>query len=133
MQVLTVAGRVGRDAELRQTQGGDPVLGFSLAVDNGKDRDGNKRPATWFDCAIWGKRATSLNGFIRKGEAMTVSGRPTARTHEGKVYLGVSVDQFTFQGGAKRDDAPPQSGYGSGGAPTSHDLEDEIPFAPEVR
>lgn len=122
MQVLTVAGRVGRDAELRHRQGGDAVLGFSLAVDNGKDRDGNKRPATWFDCAIWGNRANSLAAHIRKGDALVVTGRPTVRVHEGKAYLGVSVDQLSFMGGGSRDDGPQQPRQ------EAPPLDDEIPF-----
>lgn len=57
MQTLIIAGNVGKDAELRTTQSGEKVLNFSLAVDNGKSKDGTKRDPTWFDCSIWGKRA----------------------------------------------------------------------------
>ena len=60
MMQLTLAGNVGKDAELRQTQGGDSVLSFSLAIDGGKDKNGNKRDSTWFDCSIFGKRADAL-------------------------------------------------------------------------
>ena len=60
MQRLFIAGRVGKDAELRQTQGGDPVLGFTVAVDNGKDK-----PATWYDAAIL-IRAYDAVGFKLK-------------------------------------------------------------------
>lgn len=154
MQKLIIAGTVGRDAELRTTQGGDKVLGFSVAVDNGKDQHGNKRPATWYDCSIWGKRAESLAGYIRKGERMTLEGRPAARAHDGKAYLGLSVSDFTFQGGTQGggqqnsgyDDnqsgqqngaggyggAGYGGGYGAGGRPGG-DMGEEIPFAPEFR
>ena len=73
---LTIAGNVGRDAELRRTKSGDDVLGFSVAVDNGKDKSGNKRPTTWVQCSIWGKRAESLASHIRKGTKLVLSGRP---------------------------------------------------------
>ena len=142
MQQLIIAGTVGRDAELRQTQGGDAVLGFSLAVDNGKDRDGNKRDATWYDCSLWGKRANSLQSHIRKGDKLTVTGRPGAREHNGKVYLQCSVNDLTFMGGGqRRDDGQrdsggydqrDQGGYGAGGRPGG-DIDDEIPFAWEGR
>jgi single-strand DNA-binding protein len=142
MQKLIIAGRVGKDAVLRRTQSGDAVLGFSLAVDNGKDRDGNKRPATWFDCSIWGKRAESLERYIVKGMCLTVEGRPMAREHDGKAYLGCSVQELSFQGGAagsggqSRDDGGygggqdsyggnQSSGYGSGSQSID---DDEIPF-----
>lgn len=145
MQQLIIAGTVGRDAELRQTQGGDAVLSFSLAVDNGKDRDGNKRDATWYDCSLWGKRANSLQSHINKGDKLTVTGRPSAREHNGKVYMQCSVNELTFQGGGQRRDdtgggydrdparqAP--SGYGAGGSPMGGGFdEDAIPFNKEAR
>ena len=130
MQVLTIAGNVGKDAELRQTQGGDPVLNFTVAVDNGKDKSGDRRPSTWFDCSLWGKRGEGLKPYITKGSKIVVTGRPTVRVHEGKAYLGVSVDQVTLMGGGadrqedRGRDAPPQ-----GRDETSRrDLDDEIPF-----
>ena len=141
MELLMIAGTVGRDAELRNTQGGDAVLGFSVAVDQGKDRNGNKRDAKWYDCSVWGKRATALQGHITKGTKLTLTGRPTAREHNGKAYLGISVDQLTFQGGSQRQSGQ-DSGYGAGydaqrpadnggtyGAGGSG-LDDDLPFAP---
>lgn len=125
MQILTIAGTVGKDAVLRTTQGGEPVLNFSLAVDNGKDAQGNKRDATWFDCSIWGKRATSLQNHIAKGSKLTLSGRPTARAHDGKAYLGLTVNELSFQGGGQRQDDEPR---GSQGGSSRNDMDDEIPF-----
>jgi single-strand DNA-binding protein len=128
MQNLMIAGNVGKDAILRRTQGGDPVLGFSLAVDNGKDKDGNKRDATWFDCSVWGKRAESLERHITKGTKLALSGRPTVRAHDGKAYLGISVNELTFMGGGqdRHEDSSGQSQDSGGQSGGSFD--DEIPF-----
>lgn len=136
MQKLIIAGTVGRDAELRQTGQGDPVLGFSLAIDNGKDQQGNKRDATWYDCSIWGKRATALQSYINKGSKLTLIGRPTAREHQGKVYMGISVDDLTFMGGGQQSNQQgggydQGGGYGQGGQPSGggfDDMSDAIPF-----
>jgi len=132
MQILTIAGTVGKDAVLRTTQGGEPVLSFSLAVDNGKDTNGNKRDATWYDCSIWGKRATSLQNHIAKGSKLTLSGRPTARAHDGKAYLGLAVNELSFQGGGQRQDDVDRGGQdsnaGSGYGADGHAMDDEIPF-----
>ncbi len=135
MMQLTLAGNVGKDVVLRQTGGGDSVLSFSLAVDGGKDKNGNKRDSTWFDCSIWGKRAEALQNYITKGSKLVVTGRPTAREYQGKVYLGCAVQELTFMGGGNRDSGgqaqssqgAPAGGY-SGGMP--NDMEDEVPFAP---
>lgn len=101
MQILTIAGNVGKDAKLNTLRDGEKVLNFSIAVDNGKDKDGKARPATWFDCALWGKRADALEQYILKGTKLAVSGRPSAREHEGKVYLGITVNELTFQGSSQ--------------------------------
>lgn len=134
MQILTIAGNVGKDAVLRRQDGRDPVLNFSIAVDNGKDKDGQSRPATWFDCSIWGKRAEALEKHITKGIKLAVSGKPSARAHEGKAYLGITVNDLTFQGGSQggedRGDSRPSGGAKqsqSGGYDPSDDP-DSIPF-----
>lgn len=125
---LTIAGNVGRDAELRRTKSGDEVLGFSVAVDNGKDKSGNKRPATWVKCSVWGKRAISLENYIRKGTKMVLTGRPGVDVYEGNGSLTISVQELTFMGGGEQRDSG-STGYDQ--VPPSSDLDDlgdEIPF-----
>jgi single-strand DNA-binding protein len=122
---LTIAGNVGRDAELRRTKSGDDVLGFSVAVDNGKDKSGNKRPTTWVQCSVWGKRAESLASHIRKGTKLVLSGRPGVNVYEGTGSLTISVQDLTFMGGGEQRDNG-ATGYDQ--APALSDLDDEIPF-----
>ena len=132
MQLLIIAGTIGRDAEIRHTQNGDAVAGFSVAVDNGKDKNGNKRDATWFDCSLWGKRGESLGPYLTKGTRVSITGRPSAREHNGKVYLQCNVNELTLLGGGqdRKPDTPPAGdGYDAGG----QGFEDEVPFAPEWR
>ena len=137
MQVLIISGRVGRDAKLRQTSG-DDVLNFSLAVSNGKDRDGNEREATWYDCALWGKRAAALQRNTTRGLSLTLQGRPTSRVYEGKSYLGITVNELTFMGkageggGSRRergdDDGGERSAPPKASQKRAAELDDEIPF-----
>jgi len=105
---MTIAGTVGKYAVLRKTNNGDAVLGFSIAVDNGKDKNGNKRETTWVHCSIWGKRAESLEQYITKAKKMVLTGRPSVSVYEGKGSLTLSVNDFTFMGGGDRDEAPRQ-------------------------
>ena len=69
--ITVAAGRVGRDAELRFTPSGDPVLGFSLATDRGW---GDNKRTVWFNCSLWGERAEKLARYITKGTALLVEG-----------------------------------------------------------
>ena len=108
MNNITIAGNIGKDAEVRSTPNGDRVAGWSVAVNEGKDR------TTWFSCSLWGDRAEKLAPFIRKGDRIAVSGSVSARAHDGKAYLEVRVSQVTFLS-SKREDYRPG-------------LDDEIPF-----
>ena len=128
MQMLHIAGNVGKDATLKSLQNGDKVLSFSVACDNGKDKD-----ATWYDCSVWGKRAESLERYILKGTKLALCGRPSVRVHEGKAYLGLSVSELTFQGGNQsRDEGGRQSSNSSAKPAQSagyrDDDPDSIPF-----
>lgn len=125
MKQITIAGGLTRDATLRRTQNGDPILGFSVGVSEGRDK-----PSTYFDCSLFGKRGEALEQYLRKGAKVTAIGDLSTREHEGKTYLQVRVDQITLQGGGQRDDATrgEQQG-GSAPAGSRDDLDDyEIPF-----
>ena len=124
---ITVAGNVGRDAQLRRTQGGDPVLGFSVAVDMGKDKNGNKRDAVWVNCSIWGRRAESLETYITKGTKLVLTGRPGVNIYEGKGSLTLSVSDLTFMGGSQQQRSDEDRG-GYDEPPPRDDLDDDIPF-----
>lgn len=124
---MTVAGNVGRDAQLRRTQGGDPVLGFSVAVDMGKDKNGNKRDAVWVNCSIWGKRAESLETYITKGTKLVLTGRPGVNIYEGKGSLTLSVNDLTFMGRSQQQRSDDDRG-GYDDPPPRDDLDSDIPF-----
>ena len=130
MQILHIAGNVGNVKDLKEV-GGDKVLNFSLAVDNGKDKNGEKREATWYDCALWGKRAEALAPHITKGSKLALSGKTGARAHEGKAYLSLTVNELTFMGGGgERQESRQETGGGGGstGFKETYDLSDDIPF-----
>ena len=130
MKCITIAGRVGKDAVTRTTQGGDSVTGFPVAVDDGW---GDKKRTIWFDVSVWGKRGSAIAGMLTKGKQLTVSGDLSTREHEGKTYLTIRAHDVTLQGGGDRQDtsySQPASGQAAGGY---DDLGDDLPFAPEWR
>lgn len=132
MKAIVIAGRLGKDSQLRRTQAGEPVLSFTVAVDDGY---GDTKKTLWFDCSLWGKRGSTLESMLKKGKEVTVSGDISTREHDGKTFLTVRVNDVTLQGGGERKAEPKQQslsyGQASGGA--SPDLGDSIPFSPEVR
>jgi len=126
MKTITIAGNIGKDAEVRKAQDGTPVAGFTVAVEDRSQRDAQPY---WFDVSIWGKRGESLAQYIRKGGKVVVTGDLLRREHNGNTYLSVRADNVTLMGG-KQGSGPrdsyqehdaPQQGHSSG-------LDDEIPF-----
>lgn len=123
MKNITIAGRLGKDAVLRKTNGGDSVLGFSVATDDGY---GENKRTIWFDCSVWGKRADALAKHLVKGSVVAVAGDLSTREHEGKTYLTVRVSELTMQGGGERK--AKADSYDRDDPRTTADLDDEIPF-----
>lgn len=103
MQTITVAGRVGKDAELRRTQSGDGVCSFTVAVDQ---RDGREKTTNWWRCTIWGKRGEALAPYLLKGASVTVSGEFSASEYEGKPQLNIRVNEVALQGGRNEGGSP---------------------------
>ena len=70
--------------------------------------------------------------YITKGTKLTLQGRPTAREHDGKVYMGIVVNELAFQGGVSQRDTSQQDQGGGYQQPLGADyqggIDDEIPF-----
>lgn len=77
MANITILGRIGREPELKTTQGGTTILSFPVA--DSKKIKGEEK-TTWYDCAIFGQRATALQPYIRKGEQIYVVGEHELQT-----------------------------------------------------
>lgn len=128
MKAITVAGGITKDAEIRSTQGGDKVTGFSVAVSDGF---GDAKRTLYFDCTLWGKRGESLAQYLTKGSKVCVSGELSKREHDGKTYLTIRAEQVTLMGGkpeGQREERQ-SDGYGAGGTPKNDPYDgDAIPF-----
>ena len=130
MQQITICGRLGRDAELRTTQGGDSVLGFTVAVDV---RKGREKETAWWRVSLWGKRGEALAPYLLKGVAVTVIGEFSLGEYEGKPQLNVRASEIAMQGGrGEQQQRQPEQARGGGAMPAATDwpdaLSDEIPF-----
>lgn len=126
MKYIVVAGGLTRDAEIRTLQTGDKVTGFAVAVDEGF---GDKKRTLYFDCNFWGARGEKLAQYLTKGSKVAVSGELSTRDHDGKTYLTVRVADLTLLGGKPteaRQEAPMAQR-------NAMDIDDAVPFAPEVR
>lgn len=137
MNNWNIAGRVGRDAELRRTSGDTAVLNFPVAVDQRKN---GEKQTLWVDVAVWGKRGEALAEYITKGTVVALSGEAGAKAgNDGKVYMKLDVGMggsVTLLGGGQQQDKPgrqeprqstrPREQQRS--APPENFDEDSIPF-----
>jgi len=136
MNNITVAGALGRDAELRFMPDGKPVLQFSVA-----DSAGREKPIIWWNCQLFGKRAETLQQYLSKGQQVTVSGNVTEREWKDKdgqsrKSMDIRVNDVALQGRPQGETgqaparqpakaAPKPQGGGSG----FEDMDDsDIPF-----
>ncbi len=90
MNNLTITGNVG-NSELKKIAGND-LLEFSLAV---KKEYSKEKESQWFNCQLWGKRATALSQYIVKGAGLAVSGEMLINYDPDKktCYPKVNVNQ----------------------------------------
>ncbi|MCI0422481.1 MAG: single-stranded DNA-binding protein, partial [Acidobacteria bacterium] len=83
---VTLVGRLGKDPELKYTQGGDAVANFSVATDETwKDKSGEKQQRTeWHNIVAWKKLAEICGQYLRKGSQVLIQGRLQTRKWEDK-------------------------------------------------
>ena len=75
LNIVCVAGRLTRDAELKYTAGGQAVCKFSIAVNRRrKNGDQWEDEASFFDCVLFGKQAEYLSKNLLKGRQVGISG-----------------------------------------------------------
>ena len=117
MQNITIAGRLGSDSKLAQTQGGDSVLNFNVAVDY---RNGRDKATNWYRCALWGKRADALSQYLRKGTPVAVSGELGLTEYEGKQQLNIRVGEVTMLGKAEGQTGERKQPYDDGRENVQH-------------
>ena len=125
-QQITIVGRIGRNAELKDTKGGIALCEFSVAVSKktgrGEDR---KEKTTWFKCTIWRDRAETANDLIRKGAQILVSGEVDVeayidkRTNEPRASLTITVGTFQLLSSKAETGAQGDEGH----APTAESAE----------
>lgn len=74
VNVEMVRVRAVADAEFFGNNGAAKV---SVAVDNGKDKNGTKRPADFYEVLMFGKVAERYASKIKKGQLMNLKGSLT--------------------------------------------------------
>ena len=74
---VMLAGRLGRDADVRHTKGGLIVANFSLGTEESyKDRLGEwQKKTAWHRVQVWGDIAETVSANLRQGARVYVEGK----------------------------------------------------------
>lgn len=136
MTTMYGLAKIGRDAELRRTAGGEAVCNLSLAFSYGRKGEDGKQPTQWVEGVLWGKRAEAMAQYLVKGQGVMVTVQDThietftKSDHTTGVKLTGRVAEIAFAGPAPQRQAPPPPPPPKP-APTGSgfdDMDDDIPF-----
>lgn len=130
MNKLTIIGNLTRDPELRTTQAGISVCGFTVAVNRRKAQQGQQPEADFFRVSAWRERGETCAKYLTKGKKVCVIGPVEVKTYQGndgktKAYMEITADEVEFlsprEQGTESQQTDPQTGY-------SQVETDELPF-----
>ena len=100
MNQVIISGRLTKDVECKYTQNQMAVARFNIAIDRGKDRNGESRGADFPSCVAFGKTAENLEKFSGKGLRIAINGHIQTGSYEKdgqKVYTtDIVADRIEF-------------------------------------
>ena len=145
---VILIGNLGKDPEVRYTQGGQAVANLRIATSRSwtdKQSGQRKEETEWHDVEVWGKQAEQCGEYLAKGRQCYVEGRLQTREWTDKenrknYTTEIVASNVVFLGG-RGDSAgtgrPRQNGASDFGPPppqmdelnqAAGATEDDIPF-----
>lgn len=133
MNKVILMGRLTADPEIRyNSRTGEPVAGYTLAVDRGENA------ADFIRCAAFQKQAEFAEKYLKKGTKILIEGairtgsytnRDGQKVHTTDVY--VNRHEFAegrTDEGEHREEAPPPPSEGTGFMDIPDGTEEGLPF-----
>ena len=141
MTRLIVVGNLGKDPDMRYSQGGTPVTSFSLAVGRW-DGQAKAEVTDWYNVRLFGKNAENAAEWLKKGDRVQIDGRLELRKYtaqdgtertstdivaDGFLNLTSRDDRANVLGAQQRGTPPGNRPVPTGDADPFSDL-DDVPF-----
>lgn len=101
-QHITVIGNLGRNPEIRNTQGGTAVCTFSVACN---EKRGETEHTEWFNVVVFGASGEACYKHLAKGRQCLVAGRMQTRKYQpdqevpARYFTELIADRVQFLGG----------------------------------
>jgi single-strand DNA-binding protein len=111
MNCVFLAGNLGRDPELRETNKGTSVVNLSVATSEyRKNEDGEgTRHTEWHKVTVFGKAAEFVDKFFSTGSGIVVRGKLQTSSYEDKSGVTkysteIIADNVEFAPGGKKEE-----------------------------
>ncbi len=118
---MQIIGNLGRDPEMRYTQGGQAVTNFTVAVNRTRrDQDGTTSEDTeWFRVVCFDKLGEIADQYLRKGGQVYVEGRLQSRKYSDRdgierTVVEVVAGDLVLLGGRRAEEEAGPGGPGPG-------------------
>ncbi len=141
---VILIGNLGRDPEIRYTQGGEPIANFSVATsESWTDKGGQKQERTeWHRVEVFGKAAQVARDYLTKGRPVYLEGSIRYEEWTDKEGQKRNTTRIRISGpnsrlvllGSRGDGGGPGRAperESAGGAPPADDFQasdDDVPF-----
>lgn len=125
---VILIGNLGRDPDLKYTQGGVPICRLALATERSwinKQTQERCKETEWHRVTVWGKQAEHCNTYLAKGRSAYVEGRLRTSSYDDKDGIKrysteIIADVVQFLGGrSDGESADASRGAGAGGGATN--------------
>ena len=143
MNSVNLIGNITKDPEVRYTNSGMAVCQFTIALNRGRNKNGEDLGADFPRVICFDKQAENCGKFLHKGSKVAVIGKLQTGSYENqqgvRVYTTDVVAnrvEFLDRKGSNQDGIPSEyypSNYGGddvpGGAPAGFEtIDDDVPF-----
>lgn len=116
---VKLIGRATKEMKLETSQSGKKWIKNSVAINNGKNKNGEEIAPTFVNFSAFDGTAELMSKFVKKGDMIAIEGHLTSNTYEkdGQKHtsLDVIVDEVLFLEGKKGEQ---NSSSSSNPAPT---------------
>ena len=89
---IVIVGRLVRDPELRETDGGKKVTNITLAVPRSYKNLNGEYETDYIDCVLWTGIAENTTEYCKKGDIVGVKGRMQSNSYEKDGETRFSTD-----------------------------------------
>ena len=129
---VLILGNLGKDPEIRQTQGGKSVANLTIATSEKwtDDKGERKEHTEWHRVIAWNKLADICGKYLKKGRSILVEGKLQTRKHlkDGVAHYNTEIiaESIQFIGTGER----PKDGTSVEVMADAHEMDkfQDIPF-----